>query len=92
MSKKPKLPFDTFIEVVWDDAVSDDGWVDIKSIEPVTRVVTRGWLVQDIPESITLANSIFVKDKETVGGSQTIPRGMIFSSRILKVTSARIKL
>lgn len=91
MASAPLILFDTFMEVVWDDAVSNDGWVEVDLVEPIPRVITRGWVIQDTPEKITLANSVFDSDKKTVGGTQTIPRGMIVSYRKLKVTDASSK-
>lgn len=92
MHTAPKLLFDTFAEVVWDDAVSNDGWVEVDAVEPIPRVITRGWVIKDDADKVTLANSIFDNNRQTVGGTQTIPRGMIVSFRKLKVTNASIKL
>lgn len=75
------------MEVIWDDAVSNDGWVDVNNVEPIPRVVTRGWLVRKDEHSLTLANSIFENNSEVVGGTQSVPCGMIVSSRVLKVNN-----
>lgn len=87
-----KLPFETFIEVVWDDAVSNDGWVSVDTDATPERVVSRGWLIRREDTYIVLAGAIYESHGNTIGSTQTIPIGMIVSERELKVTNARSKL
>jgi len=87
-----KLPFDTFIEVVWDDAVSNDGWVSVDEDATPERVVSRGWLIKRTDTYLVLAGAVYERHGNTVGSTQTIPIGMIVSERELKVTNARSKL
>lgn len=84
-----KLPFNTFMEVVWDDAVSNDGWVSVDEDATPERVVSRGWLIKKTDTYIVLAGAIYERHGNTVGSTQTIPCGMIQSSRELKVTNVR---
>lgn len=94
MTKKGegKLPFPIFMEVHWNDAVSNDGWVTLTEDTEPQLVITRGWLVKTNEHYITLAASVYPYNTDTVGSTQTIPTGMIVSRRELKVTNARSKL
>lgn len=86
-----KHPYD-FIEIVWDDAVSNsESWIAPENILDPERVVTRGWKVKETPAAVTIANSIShqTAESETVGNTMTIPRGMIVSMRKIKVSNAR---
>lgn len=87
--KEPKLPYPIYMEVIWLDASSEDGWVDHNTDLSPPRMVTRGWLYHDSETYLVLVNSLSIDDKEIVGGTNTIPKGMIVSSRKLKVSSAR---
>jgi hypothetical protein len=82
-----------FWEVVWDDAASNDGWVDVDADTTPERIVTRGWLIRKTETYLTLAASQHLSDenKNRVGSTQTIPCGMIVSKRKLKVTNASSK-
>lgn len=90
--KEPKLPFKTYMEVTWLDASSADGWVDQSTDLSPPRMVTRGWLYKDTDTYVVLVNSLSIDDRTLVGGTNTIPKGMIVSSRILRVSNARSKL
>lgn len=90
-TKKAKLPFDKYLEVVWDDAISNDGWVEVTEDATPERVVTRGWLIKKTDNYLMLAGSIYERHGNTVGSTQTIPCGMIVSQRELKVSNARRK-
>lgn len=79
------------MEVTWDDATSNDGWVGVKDNIELERVVSRGWLIKQTIDFITLAASVFIGDADTVGSTMTIPCGMIISKRELKVSNARSK-
>lgn len=83
-----KLPFDTFMEVVWDDAVSNDGWVDVEEDAKPERIVSRGWLIKETDSYLLLAGAVYERHGKTIGSTQTIPTGMIVSRRKLKVSNA----
>lgn len=87
-----KLPFDTYLEVVWNDAASHDGWVEIDADAEPMQIITRGWLIKETSTYIVLAASLQLDNATTVGSTQIIPLGMIHSRRQLKVTNARSKL
>jgi hypothetical protein len=84
-----KLPFDTYLEVVWNDAASHEGWVDIDGDNEPMQIITRGWLVRETPSYVMLAASLQMAVATTVGSTQIIPVGMIVSRRELKVLNAR---
>lgn len=84
-----KLPFDKFMEIVWDDAVSNDGWVDVGVDATPERIVSRGWLIKETDTYITLAGAIYQRHGDTIGSTQTIPVGMIVSKREVKLSNAR---
>lgn len=86
-----KLPFDKFVEVVWNDAASHDGWVQIDADAEPMQIMTRGWLIKKTGTYIVLAASLQLDNETTVGSTQIIPVGMIVSQRELKVTNARSK-
>lgn len=92
MAKRKRLAFDKFLEVEWGDAVSNDGWVTLTEDTAPQVVISRGWLVKRTDNYLTLASSVYPENAETVGSTQTIPCGMIISSRELKVSNARSKL
>lgn len=90
---KLKLPYSTFVEVTWDDAVATEGWVEASSTDlTMERMVTRGWLIKETPEYIVIANSIKLGGADLIGGTNVIPRGMIVAQQELKVSNARSKL
>lgn len=91
-TKAGKIPFNTFLEVHWNDAVSNDGWVELSEDTEPQLVITRGWLVKETAHYITLAASVYPDNTSTVGSTQTIPNGMIVSKREVRVTNARSKL
>lgn len=89
--KKVKFPYD-FLEIIWDDAVSNsESWTTVADILEPERVITRGWKVKETDAAITLASSIDYAEAEgeTVGNTMTIPKGMIIQMRKVKVTYAR---
>lgn len=86
-----KIPYSTFMEIVWNDAASHDGWVEIDADTEPVRIITRGWLIKDTDVYFMLAASLHMDDASTVGSTQIIPKGMILSQRILKVTNASSK-
>ena len=90
MSKKgAKHPaYNVYMEIIWDDASTNEGWVET-SVLGVQRVITRGWLVKETKEYISLAASIYSDSADYIGGVQTIPHGMIISRRELKVSNVR---
>ncbi len=75
-----------FVEVKWDDAHSTAEWTERKSLPPVTKCVSRGWLMRDDAEAITLAATLQISNGDDVGEIVTIPRGMVVGKiRVLKI-------
>src|SRR6266403_3822988 len=91
MSQKQAYGYSTFMEIVWEDASSNDGWSSQSDDHETETVITRGWVVKQTDKSITLAGSVGPTKDDTFGSTQTIPCGMIVSKRELKVTSASSK-
>ncbi|SRR6266403_1430523 len=91
MIKKQAYGYNTFMEIVWEDASSNDGWSSQSDDHETETVITRGWVVKQTDKSITLAGSVGPTKDDTFGSTQTIPCGMIVSKRELKVTSASSK-
>lgn len=88
MAKKER----DFLEVVWHDASSEDGWIDENTDLSPPVMTTRGWLYKEEEKYIVLVNTLRSDMDGGVGGSNTIPKGMIISSRKLKVSNASVKL
>lgn len=74
-----------FVEVLWNDAASTATWTDVASLPGVVQCVSRGWLLIDDAQQVTLAATIQVKDGGEVGEVVSIPRGMVTKMRALKV-------
>ncbi len=67
------------VRVVWDDARSEDGWVEQEGIElRLAHITTLGWLVQENDAMVCVASS---KDEFTgqVSGLMYIPKQCITS-------------
>lgn len=80
------------VEVIWNDAASNSAtWVHVSEVQRPEQVNTRGWLVHDEPDFITIASSVSNEDLEEdiVGNTMTIPRGMIVSIKELRVVNVR---
>lgn len=92
MGNKRKLPFEKYVEVIWNDAASHDGWVEIDADAEPMQIITRGWLIKEYPTYLVLAASLQLDNITTVGSTQIIPIGMIVSQRELKISNARSKL
>lgn len=78
--KRPK-----FVEVEWSDAHSTAEWTDRKSLPPVTKCVSRGWLLRDDKEAVTLAATLQIENGDDVGEIVSIPRGMVQKMRALRM-------
>jgi len=66
-----------FVEVKWLDSTShcSDGWSEIKDIPEVSKITTRGWLVKESEDSVSLAGSHYDDDGTSMVGEYiTIPR------------------
>lgn len=92
MPRKGALPYSTFVEVVWEDAASNDGWVSHTDDTTPEIIVSRGWMIKDEEKYITIASAIHKSSKDEIGSTQTIPRGMIVSFNQLKVSHASKQL
>jgi hypothetical protein len=91
MSRK-RIPCDDplpwpFVEVRWRDSVSDSKWRNLKDLPKTVEIRSRGWLLVDGDEEITVAATLgAVSDGDPAVGEVTaIGRGSISSIRTLKV-------
>jgi hypothetical protein len=88
--RKPKridgLSF-PFVHVVWRDSTSDARWCKMKELPKCTEITSRGWLLIDNEDAITIAATLgaFLDGDHAVGEVTTIPRGCIKSIEVLKV-------
>ena len=75
-----------FVEVRWRDSVSDSKWRNLTDLPKTVVIRSRGWLLVDEPEEITVAATFgAVKDGEVAVGEVTaIGRGSIVSIKELK--------
>lgn len=93
MTKKGNKPRDLpYMEVTWLDASSEDGWVDKDTDLSPPEMLTRGWLYKETDTYLVLVNTLRQNADGEVGGSNSIPKGMITSSRKLKVSNASKQL
>jgi hypothetical protein len=73
------------VEVTWIDAVGHSGWQEVDGdLKPCTWI-TRGYLINESSEALTLANTRDSDWGDTVGGTDTIPIGMVKKKRRLNV-------
>lgn len=71
------LPF-KFVEVEWIDALHGETWEHSSSLPKPVLVKSRGWLIAQDIEGITIANSYFVaKDDFFYGEAVAIPFEMV---------------
>jgi len=82
--KEPK-----FVEVEWADAISTADWRDDHHLPAVVKCTSRGWLLIDDDEQVTLAGTLQEGDDGHVGEIVSIPRGMVKRIRRLKVSYGR---
>lgn len=80
-----------FMEIEWLDASSEDGWIDKDTDLSPPVMLTRGWLYRETDTYVVLINSMSKDEEGQVGGSNTIPKGMIVATRKLKVSNASSK-
>ena len=75
-----------FVEVRWQDSVSDSKWRNLNDLPKTVQIRSRGWLLVDEPGEITVAATIgAVRDGEMAVGEVTaIGRGAIISIKELK--------
>ncbi|MEM8575510.1 MAG: hypothetical protein AAGF48_12845 [Pseudomonadota bacterium] len=85
MPTLPKLPF---VEVHWDDAHNHATWETKDTVPKVAKCVTRGWVVKEDKEGITLAHTFSASagehDEDQFGGCETIPLGCITKRKRLR--------
>lgn len=88
MKKLPKLQPGDLIEVVWDDATGDAGWVVRREIEwPEMSCTTCGYYVQHDDRALMLIDSFFADHEEkdgVVGGMKTIPTPWVTKITVVK--------
>lgn len=77
-----------FVEVEWIDAISVATWRAPDEMPRVTQCISRGWLIVDEKEQVTLAAT-----RQPINGDLgeiiSIPRGMVKRMRRLKVSYGR---
>lgn len=78
-----------FVEVEWADAVSTADWRSPDNLPRVIPCISRGWLVIDDEEQVTLVATMQQMDNGHVGEVVSIPRGMVLRIRKLKVSYGR---
>lgn len=82
MVKNSELKSFPFVEIVWLDANSSDAWTPLNQIAKVAVCVTRGWLLHEDDNSLTVAGTLGFTEKgqvEDATGTIAIPKGMIQS-------------
>lgn len=71
------------VEIKWDDAVTDVGWMDAAEIEPSNEVATTiGFVVKETPKHVVIASTIDA-DGSTNGRIQ-IPIKMILKRTVIR--------
>lgn len=91
---KPYAPPYPFVEVIWDDAASNNSaWIEVSEVCGPEQVMTRGFLVKETESYVVVAGSVANEelDNEAVGNTMTIPKGMIVSRRELRLSTAKPK-
>ena len=68
------------IEVIWDDASTDNGWEPVPDELKAELVTTVGFLVRETDKHLLIANSY---DPNHTNGRIQIPVGMIVSRRVI---------
>lgn len=68
------------IEVIWDDASTDNGWEPVPDVLVPELVTTVGFLVRETQEHILIANSY---DPNHTNGRIQIPIRMVVSRKVL---------
>ena len=68
------------IEVIWDDASTDNGWEPVPDELKAELVTTVGFLVRETDKHLLIANSY---DPNHTNGRIQIPVGMIVSRKVL---------
>lgn len=83
-----KPPF-KFVEVEWLDANSGSGWEELKDIPQPARVLTRGWLISETLDGITVAGTWSPSEgcnrHEEFNQTISIPNGMLVELRDLEL-------
>ena len=80
MSRKLK-----FVEIHWDDAASSSEWRKRDELPTVMGCVTRGWLLYEDDNQVTLAATLQKVNDGEVGELISIPQGMVKKMKRLKV-------
>ena len=80
--KKPKISF-PFVEVDWEDIVSDDAWVGAENLPEPAKMHTRAFLVKETTRAIYLAATLDIAQPPHVNFGEviTIPKGCVLKMR-----------
>ena len=68
------------VEVIWDDASTDNGWEPVPTELQAELVTTVGFLVRETDKHLLIANSY---DPNHTNGRIQIPVGMIVSRKVI---------
>ena len=80
--KKSRWPF---VDVTWEDAVSDSCWLTLDQLPELRVIQSRGWMIIKDKKRVTIASSMngLTKGLEAVSEVTSIPRGCIVSIKKL---------
>lgn len=69
------------VEIIWDDAQTDDGWDKIPDKLEEQLAMTVGFIVRSTKKHVLVVHTI---DGENTNGRMQIPKGMIKKMTVLK--------
>lgn len=85
--RKTAKPKYKYVEVTWIDAISDSSWLQEADFPLPAIITTRGWLVREEKDFITLAGTL--GQEGDFGEVITIPRCWANAIKELKVSSGK---
>jgi len=78
--KSGEYKFD-LVEIIWDDAETDDGWKEVPEKLEEKLAMTIGFRVKETKKHVLIVHTI---DGENTNGRMQIPKGMIKKLTVLK--------
>ena len=79
--RKSKTPYKyPLVEIIWDDASTDNGWEPVPEDLNAELVTTVGFLVRENATHLLIANSY---DPNHTNGRIQIPIGMVLSRKVI---------
>ena len=71
------------VQITWLDSCAQADWLHAAEADmPVAEITSVGWLLQDTPQQITIAQSVDWEGK--TGERLTVPRGVV--TRVRRIT------